>query len=145
MKEFPLPLSLQRVVGRYVRAFAPERVVLFGSYAKQTNRPESDADILIVTRAGEDNSLLLRRAHQLAQGCFPPVDVVFATADEVAVADGCANAKGNGNPFLASIFGTGITLYERPWPTAQAPSPRRIRNRTEFENRVFITICFFSV
>src|SRR5262249_34097366 len=99
---------LRRVVGRYVRAFAPQRIVLFGSYAKGTNHSGSDVDLLVVADVREGAARHLRRARQLAADCFPPVDVVFATPEEVA---GAATAA---SPFLLSILGSGVTLYERP-------------------------------
>jgi predicted nucleotidyltransferase len=107
MGQWALPLSLRRVVGRYVRAFAPERIVLFGSYAKGTNRPGSDLDVLIVADLEGDISAHMRRAHQLAADCFPPVDVVFATTEDVE------RSTADRNPFLLSILGTGIALYSR--------------------------------
>ena len=102
----PRPQFLDLVLGRLVRAFAPEKIVLFGSYAKGTQRPDSDVDLLIVVEAGEDAIGAQRRARQLVADCFPPIDVVFATPDEVA---GAATAA---SPFLLSILGRGVTLYE---------------------------------
>jgi len=106
-----LPRSLRRVVDRYVRAFAPDRITLFGSYAKGTDQPCSDIDLLIVADLVGDASIHLRRAHQLAMDCFPPVDVIFATTEEIE------QSMVDRNPFLFSILGTGITLYERDQPT----------------------------
>jgi predicted nucleotidyltransferase len=40
--------SLRRAIARLVRAFAPERIVLFGSHAKGVAQPGSDVDMLIV-------------------------------------------------------------------------------------------------
>jgi predicted nucleotidyltransferase len=51
----PPPL-LRRVVQRYIRAFAPERIVLFGSYAKGTNQQSSDIDLLVVADLEGDQS-----------------------------------------------------------------------------------------
>ena len=113
MGEHALPLSLGRVVSRYVRAFAPERIVLFGSYAKGTNQPESDMDVLIVADLEGDISAHMRRAHQLAADCFPPVDVVFATSEEVD------RSTVDRNPFLLSVLSTGIALYARGQPAAR--------------------------
>ncbi|MDD5563945.1 MAG: nucleotidyltransferase domain-containing protein [Thermoanaerobaculaceae bacterium] len=103
-----LPGPLGRVVERYVRAFAPERIVLFGSRAKGTDREESDADLLVIADLEGDPASHLRRAHQLAADCFPPVDVVFATSEEVAAASAADS------PFLLSILGSGVTVYRRP-------------------------------
>ena len=36
-------------VERLIRAFAPERIVLFGSYAKGTRRIDSDVDLLVAS------------------------------------------------------------------------------------------------
>jgi len=98
---------LRRVVERYVRAFAPKRIVLFGSYAKGTNQQGSDIDLLVVADLEGDPLFHLRRARQLAADCFPQVDVVFATMEEF---ESAANAK---SPFLHSILTRGLVLYSR--------------------------------
>jgi predicted nucleotidyltransferase len=103
----PPPL-LRRVVARYIRAFAPERIVLFGSYAKSTNQIGSDIDLLVVADLDGDALLHLRRARQLTADCFPPVDVVFATTEDL---ESAATAK---SPFLLSILDRGLVLYKRP-------------------------------
>jgi predicted nucleotidyltransferase len=101
------PLLLRRVIERYIRAFAPERIVLFGSYAKGTNQSGSDIDLLVVADLDGDSLFHLRRARQLASDCFPPVDVVFATTEDI---ESAATAK---SPFLLSILERGITVYRR--------------------------------
>jgi predicted nucleotidyltransferase len=103
-----LPLLVQRTVKRFVRAFSPERILLFGSYAKGTTGIGSDVDLLIVADLPGNPSVYLRRARQLASDCFPRVDVVFATPDDVASAD---SAK---SPFLSSILEIGMVIYRRP-------------------------------
>jgi predicted nucleotidyltransferase len=105
MSTHSLPVSVGRVVDRYVRAFAPERIVLFGSYAKGTHHSESDLDLLIVADYEMGGYAWLQRAHQLAADCFPPVDVVFATIEDVE------RAPITENPFLLSVLGTGIVIY----------------------------------
>lgn len=100
-----LPPLVWRVVARYVRAFAPERIVLFGSYAKGTHSPNSDVDLLIVADLVGDLLFHLRRARQLSLDCFPRVDVVFATRDDI---NGAANAR---SPFLLSILQSGFAIY----------------------------------
>ncbi len=102
-----LPPLVQRTLQRLIRAFAPERIMLYGSYAKDTAHGGSDVDLLVITNLEGDLAFDQRRARQLAADCFPRVDVVFATPADVAEA---ATAK---SPFLLSILGTGITLYSR--------------------------------
>ena len=112
----PVPPFLRRVVGRFVRAFAPERIILFGSYAKGTNHAGSDVDVLVVSDVAAESGAPLRRARQLAADCFPAVDVVFATPADIAAAGTAAS------PFLLSILGSGVVVYRRdPPPAPRAP------------------------
>ena len=103
-----LPPLVQRTVERLIRAFAPDRIMLFGSYAKGTARGASDVDLLVVARLEGSPLAHQRRARQLAADCFPRVDVVFATPEDIAEAPAAKS------PFLLSILGSAITLYARP-------------------------------
>jgi hypothetical protein len=47
-----------------------------------------------------------RRARQLAADCFPPVDIVLATPADVE------DAETAPSPFLLSILGSGVTIYQ---------------------------------
>jgi predicted nucleotidyltransferase len=58
-----LPPKLQDVVGRLVRAYEPERVYLFGSWARGDAGPDSDFDLLIVV---PDDAPAERRRSRLA-------------------------------------------------------------------------------
>lgn len=102
-----LPPLVQRTLQRLIRAFAPERVILFGSYAKARVNESSDVDLLVIAKFEGNFSVHQRRAQQLAADCFPPVDVVLATPEDIADAP---TAK---SPFLQSILGSGITVYKR--------------------------------
>ena len=103
-----LPPLVERTVARLIRAFAPERVLLFGSWAKGVRTDKSDIDLLLVAHLEGNPVAHLRRARQLAADCFPPVDVVIASPTEVTEA---ATAR---SPFLASILSSGITIYRQP-------------------------------
>jgi predicted nucleotidyltransferase len=102
-----LPPLVERALQRFVRAFAPQQVILFGSWAKGTTHDGSDVDLLIVVNLAGDSGIHTRRARQLCADSFPRIDVVFATADEVSAAH---TAK---SPFLASILGNGLVVYEK--------------------------------
>lgn len=115
----PIPPFLGRVVERFIRAFAPERIVLFGSYAKGTQHSGSDVDLLVIADIEGKEAFHLRRARQLAADCFPTVDVVLATPEDVASA---ATAR---SPFLSSVLGTGVTVYRRAQPPASPPAPAK--------------------
>ena len=103
-----LPPLVQRAIQRLIRAFSPERIVLFGSYAKGTVHNSSDIDLLVIAKLEDSLIFQQRRARQLAADCFPRIDIVLATPEDVARA---GEAK---SPFLLSILESGITLYTRP-------------------------------
>jgi len=110
-----LPPLADRTLQRLIRAFAPEKILLFGSWAKDTRHLGSDIDLLIIADLPGSPVAHARRARQLAADSFPPIDIVFATPEEVASA---ATAK---SPFLMSILGTGIIIYQRVGDPLQAP------------------------
>jgi hypothetical protein len=81
--------------------------MLFGSFAKGMAHADSDIDLLLIAHAPEGTYHYRRRARQLAAGCFPPVDIVIATPAEIEEAPTASS------PFLQSILGTGIVLYDK--------------------------------
>jgi predicted nucleotidyltransferase len=107
MNSIPPKVLLRGTLDRIIRAFAPERIVLFGSYAKGTAESGSDLDLLVIADIEGDAVLHLRRARQLVAASFPPVDVVLCTPEDVSEAP---SAK---SPFLLSVLGSGITVYSR--------------------------------
>ena len=104
----PLPPLVQRTVDRLIRAFAPEKVVVFGSFAKGTTHSGSDVDVLVIANLAGHPAAHQRKARQLAADAFPPIDIVLATPAEVAEA---GTAK---SPFLLSVLETGRTIYTAP-------------------------------
>jgi predicted nucleotidyltransferase len=107
MEKVKIPASLDRVVGRFIQAFAPEKIILYGSYAKGTNHARSDMDLLVIAETTGMFARPQARARHLARDSFPPVDVVFTTPLELA------EATPENNPFLLSILEYGIVVYEK--------------------------------
>lgn len=103
----PLPPFLRTPIERLVRALAPARIVLFGSYAKGSERPGSDVDLLVIADAAAEPAAFARRARQLVATNFPPIDIVLCTPEEAEHADRARS------PFLQSILGSGVTVYSR--------------------------------
>jgi UTP:GlnB (protein PII) uridylyltransferase len=99
-----IPPFLHIAVARLGRALAPERIVLFGSYAKGTPRAGSDLDLLIVCAVASE-PWAARRARQLVAPGFPPVDTVLCTPEE---AERAAEQR---SPFLHSILENGVTVF----------------------------------
>jgi len=73
--------TILEMVQRIARLFHPERIILFGSYAHGTPRPESDLDIMIVMPDDAPNRYeLSRRAYAVLGDIDLPVELHFSRA-----------------------------------------------------------------
>ncbi len=110
MIKYPIPITetlLQEITQQIVGAFNPEKVILFGSHAAGTPRPDSDVDLLVIMEAQERP---IQRAIAVKRVCRPrfvAMDVLVKTPAEVA-----AQLR-QGNFLLRQIMKEGKVLYER--------------------------------
>ncbi|CAA9248415.1 MAG: hypothetical protein AVDCRST_MAG77-3011 [uncultured Chloroflexi bacterium] len=75
--------ELARVVESLVRAFAPDRVYIFGSRARGAAGPDSDVDLLVVVAdAGPYPHRLAQEAYRSLGAHTLPFDIVFMARDE---------------------------------------------------------------
>ena len=110
MTEYPVPITealLQEITHRLVEAFAPEKVIPFGSRAAETPHADSDVDLLVIMEA---QASPIQRAVAVKRVCRPrfvAMDVLVKTPEEVA-----AQLR-RGNFLLRQILKEGRVLYER--------------------------------
>jgi uncharacterized protein len=97
--------EIDGLVGRIVDRMRPQRVIVFGSYAKGTAHPRSDLDLCIII----DTELPpARRADSLGPvlaTCLVPVDVHVHTPEELRV------YAAEPHSFLRSVLETGRVVY----------------------------------
>ena len=98
---------IQEVVRRLVGGFHPERIILFGSWARNVAGPDSDADLLVVMPvAGSKREQAV--AMDLALAGIPlPTDVIVVTPEEVERYRNCSGT------IIREAVREGKTLYER--------------------------------
>jgi predicted nucleotidyltransferase len=99
---------LQEVTQRIVDALAPERVILFGSYAYGEPTPDSDVDLFIVMETEERSSRRRRAVSRSFRERPFPMDIVVYTPAEVERSRECVD------PFMHEVLNEGKVLYERP-------------------------------
>ena len=92
---------------RLVRSLSPDRILLFGSRARNLARPASDIDLLLVGAWSMEPAHLLRHARHLVMHSFPRVDLVLCTPEEITA------AQAGHAPFLHSILESGVVIYQR--------------------------------
>ena len=97
---------LPAVVERIVRRFAPVRIILFGSRARGTARPDSDLDLLVVLPKAPDRRAaavaVMRELADLPVG----KDIIVSTPEHLA-----ERGQVNGRVYKAALE-EGRVIYE---------------------------------
>lgn len=99
--------EIERMVNRIVQGFDPQKIILFGSYARGTAGPDSDVDLLIImniTGSKKDAAIQIDRA--LIDRRLP-LDIVVVTPEDV---DRYRGLVGN---VIRPALKEGKVLYER--------------------------------
>jgi predicted nucleotidyltransferase len=99
---------LAEAVRRIRQAGEPQKIVLFGSYARGTARSHSDLDLLVIEASALPRYRRAGRYLRALVGLFPAKDVVVWTPAEVAEWAGVPNA------FITTALREGKVLYEHP-------------------------------
>lgn len=98
---------IQDIVDKLLAGYTPQKVILFGSYAYGSPRPDSDIDLLIIKETGErfiDRWVTVRRLLS-DPGRIVPLETLVLTPQEVS------NRLAVGDQFLAEILEKGEVLY----------------------------------
>jgi uncharacterized protein len=97
--------AIQSVVDQIVLYFQPQKIILFGSYAYGTPRPESDVDICVIMETP------LSETEQAAAICRK-IQYRFGLDLIVCKPQRMAQRIEWGDSFLKEIASKGVTLYE---------------------------------
>jgi len=100
-----LPIAILEMVRRIADRFQPERVVLFGSYARGTAGSDSDADLLVVIEPHGTKRQQATAIDVALIGISLPADVIVVRREDLdALAPGSV---------LDEALKEGLVLYER--------------------------------
>jgi predicted nucleotidyltransferase len=99
--------DIQRFAAEIASEFAPEQVILFGSYAKGTARPDSDVDLLVVM-PGEVSGA--RVAAEIITRLKPtlPLELIVRSSRQLR------ERLAMNDFFLREVLATGKKLYAAP-------------------------------
>lgn len=97
--------EIKNVVQKIVQSFRPERVVLFGSFARQTAGYDSDVDLLVVVPHEGSAAKCAAEIRQAVEFGFP-CDLLVRSPQKLA------ERLRMGDPFFKEILANGKTLYE---------------------------------
>lgn len=75
--------TIRQAAAALVEAARPERVVLFGSYARGDAKPDSDLDFLVVEREVTDRFGEMVRLRRALRPLHVPADVLVVSTEEL--------------------------------------------------------------
>jgi predicted nucleotidyltransferase len=96
--------AIDQAVEQIVEKFKPQKIILFGSYARGNPRPESDVDLLVVTKTADKASKSLDIRRHL--GVMFGLDLVVYTEKRLK------ERVDMGDWFLRDVLKEGKVLYE---------------------------------
>jgi predicted nucleotidyltransferase len=99
--------TLQRITALIVQSCDPEAILLFGSYAKEQENPDSDLDILVIGNFRESPYLRGQEVRELMKRYPIPIDLHFMTPMEVTT------ESRKPYDFINSVLSSSVTLYKK--------------------------------
>ena len=97
--------AIDQVVSQIVESFKPQKIILFGSYARGKPRPESDVDMLVIMNTP------LKEVQQAIQIC-QQIEYRFGLDLIVHTPKHLAERLKTGDWFLRDVLKEGKVLYE---------------------------------
>jgi len=102
------PELIDYIVQKIIKGIDPEKIILFGSYARGDYSKHSDLDLFIIKDGDHESRMMRRVVDDLLWGRMFPVDLFVRKTEEV---EWNFRAK---NPFyIHHIFKHGKVLYEK--------------------------------
>ena len=99
---------IKALAAEIARAFSPCRIILFGSHAAGTARPDSDVDLLVLFRDKPARDMSLRIRRRIQHGFA--LDVIVMDEQRLA------RRLSLGDFFLRDLVASGKVLYESAHP-----------------------------
>lgn len=97
--------EIQKLCEQIARDFRPERIILFGSYARGTPTPDSDVDLLVIMPfEGRHTQQAIRVLNKL--NALMPIDLLVRTPEQVR------ERVAMGDFFMREILEQGKVMYE---------------------------------
>ena len=98
---------LNEVVQRILKVAQPDKIILFGSYARGEATTDSDIDILIIQPSDLPRYKRSTPVRLALKGLFPSKDIIVYTPEEVKEWESASTS------FIAAALREGRVLYEK--------------------------------
>jgi predicted nucleotidyltransferase len=108
------PELIDYIVEKIVREIQPEKIILYGSYARGDFHKDSDLDLFIIKDSDASSRMMERKVDDLLTGRLFSVDIRVRKPSEVAW-----NFRAQNPFYLYHIFKDGKVLYDKTIRTAK--------------------------
>jgi len=98
--------QINEITGRIVQGSQPDKVILFGSYARGNPTEDSDLDLLVIKDSNTPRYKRGREIRKHLRGLKIPIDLVVYTKDEIQKWRLVKTA------FITTVMESGVVLYE---------------------------------
>ena len=96
---------LRDIVSRIVETVQPEKIILFGSRARENHQEESDFDIMVIKKDVSHRRKLAQEIHRIMHGILAGVDVIVETPEHLE------EVKDRPGLIYKTIFSEGVVVY----------------------------------
>jgi predicted nucleotidyltransferase len=100
--------KIEEMVRRIVAKCNPDRIILFGSHARGTGDPESDADLLVVMEPKGSRRQQATEIDVALWGVSLPADIIVVTPEDIE------RSRNQPGTIIYSALRGGKVVYERP-------------------------------
>jgi uncharacterized protein len=99
--------EIEKIKEIIVKEYQPDRIILFGSQAREDNAPESDIDILVISDRESELPRYKRglKVRLKLAGIKTPLDLLFYTHSEFTKYQGVRQS------FTAAVAKEGVVIY----------------------------------
>lgn len=98
--------QIDHICEKIIRAFNPDRLVLFGSEARGTARPDSDIDLLVIMPFDGSPLKQATKLYGAIDDRRIPVDLIVRTPDDISW------RTAEGDCFICEILREGKVIHE---------------------------------
>lgn len=99
--------EVERLAEKIKKSYRPEKIFIFGSFAKGKIKPDSDVDFFIIKKTSKPRLERQREVNRLLLDRLIPLDILVFTPEEAA------ERKALGDSFIIDILKTGKLIYDK--------------------------------
>ncbi len=99
-------ISAERIINRFIRRYRPQKIIVFGCFARGDIHQASDLDLVIIKNTKDRFLKRMDRVLDLCDGEIAVEPLIYTEAEFEKMLE-------EGNDFLDTVVSKGKVIYER--------------------------------